>query len=280
MSVIEYNDWLQMGPDGPETWPDGLLGDDAFGRHDNRAHPPMQDERTEPMPLTIGDRVKQLRKDHGLTQEDLAAKSGLGVATIQRVERGEHPAAATIASIASAFDLSPTTLTSLSMAAAANPAFGSYLPLSEITSGKALIDLVASASAIDFDYMEIGDETAADLMEKLYRLCQDREVPSNPANRIRLDIQATKLLGNLKAINLTVAGATYERTCHDVDESDGPGLSMLLATWEETCLVIRVGTRGEIVDRADVEERMWKWTSMNDPKIVRHNPPQSEEMSS
>jgi hypothetical protein len=147
------------------------------------------------------------------------------------------------------------------MAAAANPAFGSYLPLSEITSGKALIDLVASASAIDFDYMEIGDETAADLMEKLDRLCQDREFPSNPADRIRLDIQATKLLGDLKAINLTVAGATYERTCHDVDESDGPGLSMLLATWEETCLVICVGTRGEIVDRADVEERMGKWTS-------------------
>jgi transcriptional regulator with XRE-family HTH domain len=43
----------------------------------------MQDERTQPKP--IGDRVKQLRKDHGLTQEDLAAKSGLGVATIQRV---------------------------------------------------------------------------------------------------------------------------------------------------------------------------------------------------
>ena len=55
---------------------------------------------------------------------------------------------------------------------------------------------------------------------------------------------------------------------------------MLLATWEETGLVIRVGTRGEIVDRADVEERKGKWTSTNDPKIVRHNPPQSEEMSS
>ena len=33
-------------------------------------------------PMTIADRVKQLRKQHGLTQDDLAAKAGLGVATI------------------------------------------------------------------------------------------------------------------------------------------------------------------------------------------------------
>jgi hypothetical protein len=127
--------------------------------------------------------------------------------------------------------------------------------------------------------MEIGDETTADLIEKLYRLCENREVPSKPAHRIRLDIQATKLLGDLKAINLTVAGGTYKRTCYDVDDSDGHGLAILLATWEETCLVIRVGTGGVIVDRADVEERMDKWTTTNDPKIVRHNRPQSEDIT-
>jgi transcriptional regulator with XRE-family HTH domain len=111
-------------------------------------------------PMTIADRVKQLRKEHGLTQEDLAAKAGLGVATIQRVERGEHPSAATIASIASAFALSSTALTSASKAATAEPAVGSYLPLVEIISGKRLVDLIAASSAIDFDYMEIEGETA------------------------------------------------------------------------------------------------------------------------
>ncbi len=92
----------------------------------------MQD-KTQPMPLAIGDRVKKLRQDHGLTQEDLASKSGLGVATIQRVQRGERPAAATISSIAAALDLSPTELTRPSMADATKPTFGSYLPLTEIT---------------------------------------------------------------------------------------------------------------------------------------------------
>lgn len=52
---------------------------------------------------------------------------------------------------------------------------------------------------------------------------------------------------------------------------------MLLARWDETCLVIRVGTEGVIVDRADVEARMGKWTNTDDPKIVRPKPPQSEE---
>ena len=62
--------------------------------------------------MTISDQVKQLRKQHGLTQDDLAAKAGLGVATIQRVERGEHPSAATISSIAAAFGMTAAALTS------------------------------------------------------------------------------------------------------------------------------------------------------------------------
>jgi transcriptional regulator with XRE-family HTH domain len=28
-------------------------------------------------PMTVAERIKQLRKEHGLTQEDLAAKAGL-----------------------------------------------------------------------------------------------------------------------------------------------------------------------------------------------------------
>jgi transcriptional regulator with XRE-family HTH domain len=42
----------------------------------------------------IGDRVKALRAEHGLTLDDLAARSGVSRAMISRVERGESSATA------------------------------------------------------------------------------------------------------------------------------------------------------------------------------------------
>jgi transcriptional regulator with XRE-family HTH domain len=228
---------------------------------------------TEQAPMTIADRIKQLRKEHGLTQEDLAAKAGLGIATIQRVERGERPSAATIASIASAFGLSAIALTSASRPTSTEPAEGSYLPLAEITSGKRLVDLAATASAIDFDYMEIQDETTGELLGRLYELCrprQDYQVPSNPSDRIRLDIEAGKLLAELKAKGVAISGETYVRTGHEVDDDCGTSsLAILMAKWDETCLVLRAGTGGVIVDRADVEAHMPKWHNTSDPRIVR-----------
>ena len=130
---------------------------------------------TETAPMPLSDRIRQLRKEHGLTQEDLAAKAGLGVATIQRVEGGERPSAATIASIASAFNLSAAALTSASKPMNVDPTEGSYLPLTEITSGKRLVDLMATCSAIDFDYMDIEDATIGDLLGRLYEFCCPRK---------------------------------------------------------------------------------------------------------
>jgi transcriptional regulator with XRE-family HTH domain len=233
----------------------------------------MVDTIAEKAPMTIADRIKQLRKEHGLTQEDLAAKAGLGVATIQRVERGERPSAATIASIASSFGLSAIALTNASRPASIEPSEGSYLPLAEITSGKRLIDLAAMASSIDFDYMEIQDESTADLLGQLYELCrprQDQQVPSKPSDRIRLDIEAGKLLTDLKAKGVTISSETYVRTGHEIDDDCGTSsLAILIGKWDETCLVLRVGTQGVIVDRADVEARLPQWYNTSDPRIVR-----------
>jgi len=234
----------------------------------------MLDTMTQRAPMTLADRIRELRKDHGLTQEDLAAKAGLGIATIQRVERGEHPTANTIASIASAFGLSPTALTNASKPVTAGPAEGSsYLPLAEITSGKRLVDLMAAASAIDFDYMEIHEETIGDLLGRLYEFCrprQDFQVPSNPSDRICLDIEAAKFLIELKSKGLTISGETFVRTGHEVDDDDGTaGIPFLVAKWDETCLVLRIGTGGIIVDRADVEANLPKWFNTSDPHIVR-----------
>jgi transcriptional regulator with XRE-family HTH domain len=188
--------------------------------------------------MTFADRIKQLRKDHGLTQEDLAAKAGLGIATIQRAERGERPSADTISSIASAFNLTALALTSASKPTSAEPTEASYLSLAEITSGKELVDLVVTCSAIDFDYMEIQDATIGDLLGRLYELCRPREnFPDSPSDRIRLDIEAAKLLSELKGKGLTVSGETYIRTGYQVDETYA--LPLLLDQWDETCLVLR-----------------------------------------
>lgn len=111
---------------------------------------------TDTTAMIIPSRIRQLRKEHGLTQEDLAAKAGLGVATIQRLERGEAPSASTIASIAAALCLTPDSLTK---ANASESDSGVYLPLVAITSGKRLVDMIAGASTIDFDYMDIEHET-------------------------------------------------------------------------------------------------------------------------
>ena len=232
--------------------------------------------------MTIAERIKQLRKDHGLTQEDLAAKAGVGVATIQRVEAGAPPSPATTSSIAAAFGLDATALTSASKPTVVEPVEGSYLPLVEITSGKRLVDLMAASEAIDFDYMEIQDETVGDLLGRLYEFCcprKDFQIPSNPSDRIRLDIEAGKLLADLKAKGLTLSGETFVRTGHEVDDDDG-SLPMLLARWDETCLVMRVGTHGLVVERAEVEARLPKWYNTSDARIVRITPSEQSQSSS
>jgi transcriptional regulator with XRE-family HTH domain len=96
----------------------------------------MLDAVPETEPMTIADRIKELRKKHGLNQEDLADKAGLGVATIQRAEGGKAPSADTIKSIAAAFNMSPEMLTSASKPKTSDFASNSYLPLVAITSGK------------------------------------------------------------------------------------------------------------------------------------------------
>ena len=239
----------------------------------------MLDTLSKDATMTIADRIKQLRKEHALTQEDLAARSGLGIATIQRLERGQPPSPGTIASIAAAFRLSAEALTKASSASAAPPPAGSYLPLSPITSGKRLVDLIARASTMDFDYMDIADEDSADLLGQIYEFCRPRQdmVPANPSERIRLDLGASKLIKDLAAKGLTLSGETYARTNYEVDDEEGAGMAILLGQWDETCLVLRIGTDGTVVDRADVESRMDKWTSTSDPRIVRPERPQNDE---
>jgi transcriptional regulator with XRE-family HTH domain len=61
--------------------------------------------------LYIGDRLRDLRKRRLLTQEQLAARSGVGIATIVRVERNQvEPQGRTIRKLAEALGVQPEEL--------------------------------------------------------------------------------------------------------------------------------------------------------------------------
>jgi transcriptional regulator with XRE-family HTH domain len=61
--------------------------------------------------LYIGDQLRDLRKRRLLTQEQLAERSGVGIATIVRVERNQvEPRGSTIRKLAEALNVDPEEL--------------------------------------------------------------------------------------------------------------------------------------------------------------------------
>ena len=61
--------------------------------------------------LYIGDRLRDLRKRKLVTQEQLADRSGVGIATIVRVERNQvEPRGSTIRKLADALNVEPEEL--------------------------------------------------------------------------------------------------------------------------------------------------------------------------
>jgi len=58
----------------------------------------------------IGELVKNIRKEHGWSQEDFAGLSGIGVRTIQRIESGEKANVETLRAIATILNLDVSTL--------------------------------------------------------------------------------------------------------------------------------------------------------------------------
>lgn len=60
---------------------------------------------------TIGERIKQLRLQKGVTQQELASKTGINDANIRKYESGrQNPKLETIEKIALALDVSPSVL--------------------------------------------------------------------------------------------------------------------------------------------------------------------------
>lgn len=222
--------------------------------------------------MALGDRVKKLRKERALTQEDLVGLSGVGLATIQRAERGERLSAETIASLAAAFDLQATDLTCATPAQDDQP----YLPLDMIRTGRQLLSLVARGEALDFGFVELGDLGQAELVEQLQAWCHPlgpERIPSGPVAQVRLELEATKLLKAMAERGLLVTGPSFSVTSYEVDDDCGAGQPILLGQWESIHAVIRIGTRDELVDRAYVMDGLGKWEHPSADVIF---PPQPE----
>jgi transcriptional regulator with XRE-family HTH domain len=55
----------------------------------------------------FGRYIRQLREDHGLTQSELAARAGLAVDSVRRIERGQlSPSLRSVAKLAEGMDIS------------------------------------------------------------------------------------------------------------------------------------------------------------------------------
>ncbi len=208
--------------------------------------------------MALGDRVKKLRKERAMTQEDLVARSGLGLATIQRAERGERLSAETIASLAAAFDLQAIDLTCSDSAQDNQP----YLPLENIRTGRQLVGLIGRSESLDFGFVELANLEQAELVEQLQAWCVPvgpQRIPFGAVAQVKLELEATQLLKALAERGLTVTGASFHVTAYEVDDDCGAGQPILMGQWDYVSAVLRVGTQDELVDRAYVIEGLGKW---------------------
>lgn len=177
--------------------------------------------------MALGDRVKTLRKEPAMTQEDLAGRSGLALATIQRAERGERLSADTIASLAAAFDVHATDLTSSEQAPDDKP----YLPLETIRSGRQLVGLIGRGESLDFGFVELSDLGQAELVQQLQAWCSPlgpSRIPAGAIAQVKLELEALRLLNAMAEHGLTVTGATFTVTAYEVDDDCGAGQPVLM----------------------------------------------------
>lgn len=226
--------------------------------------------------MALGDRVKKLRKERAMTQEDLAASSGLGLATIQRAERGERLSAETIASLAAAFDLYATDLTISDPRPDEQP----YLPLDSIRTGRQLVSLIGRSESLDFGFVELTDLEQAELVEQLQALCVPlgaQRIPTGAVAQVKLELETNQLLKTMAERGLVVTGASFTITAYEVDDDCGAGQPILMGQWEYVCAVLRVGSRDELVDRAYVMDRLGKWENPGSEVIF---PPQLDTLES
>lgn len=225
-----------------------------------------------PCMTATADKIKTLRRDHGLTQEDLADRSGVGIATIQRAEGGKPLSASSLASIAAAFGIPATAL-----AADENSSFEPYLPLVAVTSGRALIALLLGCRRLDFDFCELDNLDDAKAIEAFHDFSHSimgLEAPLAPIALVTRELEARDQLAALGALGFRVGGANFDITIYEVDEEFGNGPSVVYGCWDEHCAALMVGRDNDDIGRAHVGRRLGKYESVKDDAII--SPPQEE----
>jgi transcriptional regulator with XRE-family HTH domain len=221
---------------------------------------------------TTANIIKSLRRDHGMTQEDLAARAGCGLATIQRAEAGKPLSAATIASIAAAFNIPASNLS-----AAPDTNFEPYLPLEPIKSGRALVVLLLSACRIDFEFCELDTLADAEPVQAFHDLCQAIaaiETPLPPIDQVRHEIQVRHQLDLLDSRGLKVGAADFEITIHEVDDDGGGGFPTHYGQWDERCVAIRIGRSPHEITQAHILRRLGQWEQVKTGALIE--PPREE----
>jgi transcriptional regulator with XRE-family HTH domain len=222
-------------------------------------------------PNRIAERVKALRAARALTQEDLAARAGIGVATIQRAERGARVLADTIASLAAALDLDARELTGVEDIEDTRP----YVLLEPVSTGRQLLALLASADRLDFGFAEIDDLDSAALIETCHAFCSPlsaERLSASPLARVKQELDARELLETLLANSLVVTGGSYTLNCHEVDDDCGAGMPILLATWTDRVVVLRVGTNGNAIPRVFPTDDLDRWESPGEGFVFSPQP--------
>lgn len=216
--------------------------------------------------------IKSLRREHGLTQEDLAARAGCGVATIQRAEAGKPLSAATIASIAAAFNIPASDL-----AAAPDKNFEPYLALEPITSGRSLVTLLLGVRRIDFDFCELDTLADAEPVQAFHDLCQAiaaLESSLAPIDRVGHEIQVRHQLDVLASRGLQVGAAEFEITVYEVEDDGGSALATLYGQWDERWVAIRIGRTPDEVAKAHILRGLGLWEQVKTGALVE--PPREE----
>jgi len=207
--------------------------------------------------MTISETIKKLRSTKALTQEDLAARSGLAVATIYRAEHGATVSADTIASIAAALDVDASELKPVQRIACDQP----YLPIEPITGGRSLITVLRTANRLDFGFAELESLDQATEVESFHVFCTrlignlETETPILTTTR---ELEAKALLARLKRGGFVVSGGTFDITCYEIDDEGGAGIGICYGQWDECCAVLRVGL-GAPIPRAYVLESLGEY---------------------
>lgn len=152
-----------------------------------------------------------------------------------------------------------------------------YLPLERIASGKQLIDLMEEAQTVDFDYLEVDTEAAVKLITDLHELCEPAPSKGTISERFARGRVAASLLKGLEGEGLALFAAAFVRTCHEVDDEDG-GMAVLMAKWDETCLVVRVSRVDQLAMRASVAKLVDGYNQSNDAALFSDDEEMGKKM--